>query len=133
MPPPRRSLTRERRSTPEDRRADSWSACVRIQTGIIQRLLISAAVQSAGDVGLAKQHQVAQRKTPQRYEALRGLSEQARYLSPAGINVFTPLKVPRDVDQARVCFESIRSKLEAILMKDKKTIPCKIGKQSPKS
>jgi hypothetical protein len=65
------------------------------------------------------------------YEALRGLSEQARYLSPAGITAYTPLKVPRDVDQARMCYESIRSKLEALLAREKKTIPWS-SKPAPK-
>ena len=49
---------------------------------------------------------------PQDYEALRRISEQARYLSPAGSHTHEPLHLPRDVHQALALFTDIRRQIE---------------------
>ena len=57
------------------------------------------------------------------YEALRSLSEQARYLSPAGAETYEPLRVPRDIEQAKMYFQKIRSVIEALYTSNSKPIP----------
>ena len=47
------------------------------------------------------------------YEALRGISEQARYLSPAGSETYEPLQ-PKDISAAKVFYESIKKTLEGV-------------------
>lgn len=54
------------------------------------------------------------------YEALRGLSEQARYLSPAGVESYEPLRVPADIEQAR---HAIKRSMEVAYSAKKKQAP----------
>jgi hypothetical protein len=51
------------------------------------------------------------------------LSEQARYLSPAGEQCHSPLRLPADLDQARALHESLKQQFEAILKKCAKPVP----------
>ena len=57
------------------------------------------------------------------YEALRGLSEQARYLSPAGAETYEPLRLPRDRDDAEALFKNIREKIENVYTLQGKKAP----------
>jgi hypothetical protein len=57
------------------------------------------------------------------YEALRGLSEQARYLAPAGTATSQPLRLPADVEQAKALHMAVRRNLEALYENDKKKAP----------
>ena len=45
------------------------------------------------------------------YESLRGVSEQARYLSPAGSETYEPL-TPTDTESAKTLYEAIKKTLE---------------------
>ena len=45
------------------------------------------------------------------FETLRGISEQARYLSPAGSETYEPL-TPNDVLSAKTLYQDIKKKLE---------------------
>ena len=46
------------------------------------------------------------------YQSLRDVSEQARYLSPAGSETYEPL-ITTDVESARTLYEAIKKKLES--------------------
>jgi hypothetical protein len=56
------------------------------------------------------------------YTTLRGLSERARYLSPAGTWVHSPLKT-RDLPEAKRVFEAIRGAMEELYGKRKADAP----------
>lgn len=57
------------------------------------------------------------------YEALRELSEQARYLSPAGSQTHEPLRIPQDINDAKQLHNDIKSALEEEYKKRKKPHP----------
>jgi hypothetical protein len=58
------------------------------------------------------------------YESLRGLSERARYLSPARMFVHQPL-VKGDLVKAKELFEMVRRGVEAIYQSESKHFPWK--------
>jgi hypothetical protein len=57
------------------------------------------------------------------YGALRRLSEQARYLSPASSETYEPIVPKRDVPQAKTLYECLKAKFEDIYKVGKKTAP----------
>ena len=57
------------------------------------------------------------------YEALRELSEQARYLSPAGSQTYEPLRIPQDVNDAKQLHEDIKRHIAEQYRKRKKSTP----------
>lgn len=56
------------------------------------------------------------------YESLREFSERGRYLSPARMSVFQPLR-PSDVPKAKQLHDTVKASLEALYQKRGKPVP----------